>query len=81
MRLIDRAFKAALKRAELLDSIRVHDLRHGVATQWLSAGINPVVVSKRLGHSNVAFTLQVYGQVLPNDEAQMAEAMEGNMPR
>lgn len=56
-RYIDRAFKDALKRAGLPESIRVHDLRHGVATQWLSAGINPVVVSKRLGHSNVSFTL------------------------
>ena len=76
-RYIDRAFKSALTRAGLPDTIRVHDMCHGVATQWLSAGINPVVVSRRLGHSNVAFTLQVYGHVLPNDEAQMAEEMEG----
>ena len=75
-RYIDRAFKAALKRAGLPDSIRVHDLRHGVATQWLSAGVNPVVVSKRLGHSNVAFTLQVYGHVLPGDEDSIVATME-----
>ncbi len=76
-RSVDRAFKSALAQAGLPGTIRVHDLRHGVATQWLAAGINPVVVSKRLGHSNVAFTLQVYGHVLPNNEAQAAEEMAG----
>lgn len=75
-RYIERVFKSALKRAGLPDNIRVHDLRHGVATQWLSAGKNPVVVSRRLGHANVAFTMQVYGHVLPNDEARMVEEME-----
>ena len=73
---IDRAFKQALAAANLPDDIRVHDLRHGMATQWLSKGINPRVVSERLGHSNVAFTLQVYGHVLPHDEAIAAQEME-----
>ena len=75
-RYIDRVFKQALVAANLPDDIRVHDLRHGMATQWLSKGINPRVVSERLGHSNVAFTLQVYGHVLPHDEAIAAGAME-----
>ncbi len=73
---ISRAFKQALAAANLPDNIRVHDLRHGMATQWLSKGINPRVVSERLGHSNVAFTLQVYGHVLPHDEAIAAQEME-----
>jgi integrase len=71
-----RAFKQALVRAQLPGDIRVHDLRHAMATQWLSAGINPRVVSERLGHSNVGFTLQVYGHVLPHDEARAAARME-----
>ena len=72
----ERAFEKALKKAGLPGDIRVHDLRHGMATQWLSEGINPKVVSKRLGHSNMAFTLQVYGHVLPSDEARAAREME-----
>ena len=74
-RYIDRAFKQALAAANLPDTIRIHDLRHGMATQWLSAGINPKVVSERLGHANVAFTLQVYGHVLPHDEMTAAQEM------
>ncbi len=46
-----------------------------MATQWLSAGINPKVASERLGHANVAFTLQVYGHVLPHDEMTAAQEM------
>ncbi len=73
---IERAFKQALARAALPDAIRIHDLRHGSATQWLSAGINPKLVSERLGHSNVAFTLQVYGHVLPHEESRLVGPME-----
>jgi integrase len=73
---VERAFKISLQRAGLPPILRVHDIRHAVATQWLAAGVNPLVVSQRLGHTNVAFTLQVYGHVLPRDESRLAVAME-----
>lgn len=71
-----RAFKAALRAANLPESIRVHDLRHAMATQWLAASINPNVVKDRLGHSTVAFTLQKYGHVLPHEERAVVDPME-----
>lgn len=78
-RYVDRAFKSALARAGLPQAIRVHDLRHGMATHWLAQGKNPKVVSQRLGHATAAFTLQVYGHVLPSHEAHIAEEMEGEI--
>ena len=66
-------FKRVLKKAGLSPAWRVHDLRHAMAAHWLAAGISPKVVSERLGHSSVAFTLQVYGHVLPNQQAEAAE--------
>ena len=57
--------------------ITLHGLRHTHATQLLAAGVNPRVVSERLGHANVAFTLQVYGHVLPGQQRQAAEAAAG----
>lgn len=48
--------------------IRAHDLRHSHATQLLAAGTRPDVVTKRLGHSSVAFTLTCYGHVYEGDE-------------
>lgn len=47
-----------------------------MATHWLANGVPAKVVSERLGHASVAFTLQVYGHVLPNQQASAAEAME-----
>jgi integrase len=54
--------------------LTLHGLRHTHATQLLATGINPRVVSERLGHANVAFTLQVYGHVLPGQQREAAEA-------
>jgi integrase len=36
-------------------------------------GINPRLVSERLGHSTVAFTLDVYAHVLPKADKEAAE--------
>jgi integrase len=49
-RLVDRARRPR---------IRLHDVRHTYATVSLDAGINPKIVSERIGHSSLAFTLQV----------------------
>ena len=38
----------------------LHDLRHSHATQLLGQGIHPKIVSERLGHATVAFTLDTY---------------------
>ena len=40
--------------------IRLHDLRHTMATLWLQAGENIKVVSERLGHASVVITLSTY---------------------
>jgi integrase len=48
-----------------LPPIRLHDLRHTHATLLLQAGVNPKVVSERLGHHSVAFTLDTYAHVVP----------------
>ena len=53
--------------------IRFHDLRHTHATLLLASGANPKAVSSRLGHSSVAFTLQVYGHVIPGMDESLAD--------
>ena len=50
-----------------------HLLRHTHATELLAAKINPRLVSDRLGHSTVAFTLDVYGHVIPDMEENALE--------
>jgi integrase len=53
-------------------SISLHDLRHTHATLLLKAGVPVKVVSERLGHANVAFTMNVYQHVLPGMQAEAA---------
>ena len=57
--------------------IRLHDLRHTHASHLLAAGINVKVVSERLGHASVSFTLDTYGHVMPGQQAEAAAAAAG----
>ena len=41
----------------------------------LAAGVNARLISDRLGHSSVGFTLDVYSHLLPNAQAEAAEAL------
>jgi integrase len=52
--------------------ITLHDLRHTHATLLLKAGVHVKVVSERLGHSSVAFTMNTYQHVLPGMQAEAA---------
>ncbi len=56
-----------------LTPIRFHDLRHTHASLALQAGVPAKVVSERLGHATVAFTLDVYSHVIPGMQEEAAE--------
>jgi integrase len=58
-----------------LPRIRLHDLCHTHATLAPAAGIHPKVVSERLGHSTVAFTMDIYSHAIPSMEAEAAEVI------
>jgi integrase len=49
-----------------------HDLRHTWASLALVAGVNPKVVSERLGHATVASTPDRYSHVLPGMQEDAA---------
>jgi len=54
----------------------MHDLRHTHATLMLKAGVHPKVVSERLGHANIAITLDTYSHVLPGQQEAAAEKFD-----
>lgn len=58
------------KYCEIADikKIRLHDFRHSHATLLLSSGIPITYISKRLGHSDIAMTLNTYSHFVQNDE-------------
>jgi len=67
-----RRFAAVVQRAGL-PTIRLHDVRHSYATAALAAGVPVKVLSRRLGHADIAVTLRVYAHVLPGDDEAAAE--------
>lgn len=56
---------------------RLYDLRHTHATLLLKAGVNPKIVSERLGHSSVRITLDIYSHVLPGMQDEAASKLDG----
>lgn len=59
-----------------LPHLRFHDLRHTHGTLLLKAGVPVKVVSERLGHAQIAHTLQTYQHVLPGMQADAAGTAE-----
>jgi integrase len=71
---VTRAFTRHVLAADL-PVIRLHDLRHTHATLALAAGVHPKVVQERLGHANIAITLDTYSHAVPALEEQAAAAV------
>ena len=77
-RSVQRGFERVLRSAGL-SHIRFHDLRHTHASLLLKAGVNPKIVSERLGHASVSFTLDVYSHVMPGLQEAAAAKFESLM--
>jgi integrase len=58
---------------DALPQIRRHDLRHTVATLWLTAREPVHVVSQRLGYASPVITMTTYAHVLPGSQRGAAE--------
>jgi integrase len=71
---ISEQFNRLVDRAGL-PPITLHDVRHTYATMSLRAGVNPKIVSARLGHATVAFTLDTYTADVPELHHHAAETV------
>lgn len=67
-----KTFNKLLKQAGL-PHMRFHDLRHSAATMMLVKGTHPKVVQEILGHSQISITLDVYSQVIPSMQEDVAK--------
>lgn len=56
--------------------IRLHDFRHSHASYLINNKSIPSVVAKRLGHGDVATTLNTYSHLFPSTEKEAVLAME-----
>jgi integrase len=67
---------AALREKLKLKAVRLHDLRHFVATQMLAAGDSPVQVAGRLGHSTPTVTMATYAHWVQSQDRASADRLE-----
>jgi integrase len=59
-----------------LPRVRLHDLRHSHATHLLAANIHPKIVQERLGHANIAITMDLYTHVMPGMQDEAASRVD-----
>lgn len=59
-----------------LDGVRLHDLRHFMATTMLTAGVPVSVVAGRLGHARPATTLNVYSHFVDTGDKVAADVLQ-----
>jgi integrase len=71
---VTRVFGRA-RRTARIEGVRLHDLRHYMATQMLVAGVALAIVSQRLGHASVATTARIYAHWITGADREAAEAL------
>lgn len=57
-------------------SVTFHGLRHSHATLLLERGVQPKVVSERLGHSSIKITQDLYAHVMPHMQEAAAQEVD-----
>jgi integrase len=57
-------------------NVRLHDLRHFVATELLTQGIDVRTVANRLGHARTSTTMDIYWAFVPARDRDAADHLE-----
>ncbi|MDY6796944.1 MAG: site-specific integrase [Actinomycetota bacterium] len=73
-----RNLSAILERAEVRN-VTCHSLRHTYASLLLSKGVDPLFVSRQLGHSTIKITADYYGHLM-NEDTAYGEVLDGLFP-
>lgn len=64
-----------------VEGVRLHDLRHYMATQAILGGQNIAKVSRRLGHSTITTTLNIYTDHREADDQDVADHVGSTLRR
>lgn len=73
--LVTRRWERLRKHAGL-DHVKIHGLRHFVATELLTAGIDVRTVANRLGHARTSTTLDIYWAWVPARDREAADHLQ-----
>jgi len=76
---LSHAFSKLVKQAGL-EGVRFHNLRHTFASLMLMRGAKPKVNSEALGHSSVAFTMDVYSHIIDGMQQDAVALLDEVIP-
>jgi integrase len=68
--------RPALRAAGLPERLRTYDLRHSHASLLIDQGANVLAVAQRMGHSDPAVTLRVYGHLFGGAQEELTERLD-----
>jgi integrase len=72
---------ARIAKVTGLENVRFHDLRHTFASLMLLWGAKLKVISEALGHSSVAFTMDVYFHIIEGMQQDDMMLPDGVLPK
>jgi len=72
-------FVDARRKAGLGDDVRLHDMRHFLATRMIAAGVDVRTVSGRLGHRRTSTTTDRYAAFVPASDRLAADGFEASL--
>ena len=76
-----REFRALCDRLGLDGDITFHSLRHTHASYLIAEGMDILEVQRRMRHSRITTTLEVYGHLMPGSDMRQSEAWGSVMAR
>jgi integrase len=68
--------RPALTAAGLQPELRTYDLRHSHASLLIDLGANPLEVAHRMGHTDPAITLRVYGHLFAGAQEKLTTLLD-----
>ena len=74
--ILSRHLQPILERAKLPETVTLYTLRHSCASLLLAAGENVKTIAERLGHADVALTLNVYSHLQPGAQESATQKLE-----
>lgn len=82
--IFNQYYKKVMKKFDIDDGEKrytFHQLRHTYGTRCVESGMSIKVLQKKMGHSDIKITLNIYADVLPNFESQEDEKYTNYLAR
>ncbi len=68
--------RPGLRAAGLPETFRTYDLRHSHASVMIDLGVNLLALAQRMGHSDPAMTLRLYGHLFEGTQVELSEKID-----